>query len=419
MLFLAKPETYQPNFSGSVMKIASHCQILRSVIAFAAVASSLAIYAQAQTFATLAVFGGEDGLGPNGLMQAADGNFHGTTYEGGSGKHGTVFKVNASGELTTLHSFCSQPRCFDGAFPVGGVLQSSDGDLYGVTAGGGIYGYGTIFKIGQDGGLITLHSFNGVDGSAPLGKLVQGSDGNFYGTTYTVSTVFEITPGGAFKTLYVFCDQKSGCGNGPSGQLLQATDGNFYGTTQFGGVNRWGTIFRITPQGRLTTLHSFCSQTNCADGAQPIAGVVQGSDGNLYGNSWAGGGQSNGFGTTFKITLAGVLTTLYRFNGIDGSFPLALVRATDGNLYGTTEVGGRSTNCLSGCGTVFKMSPAGVLTSLHSFYQTENGNGEEPDGLVQATDGRFYGVTYVGPQGPCSFYGCGTVFTLDMGLAAN
>jgi uncharacterized repeat protein (TIGR03803 family) len=401
------------------MKIASHCQILRAVVAFAAVASSLAIYAQAQTLATLAVFVGKDGFGPNGLMQAADGNFYGTTYEGGFGKHGTVFKVDASGELTTLHSFCSQPRCFDGALPVGGVLQSSDGDLYGVTEGGGIYGYGTIFKIGRAGGFITLHSFNGADGSAPLGKLVQGSDGNFYGTTYTVSTVFEITPGGAFKTLYVFCDQKDGCGNGPSGQLLQAADGNFYGTTQFGGVNGWGTIFRITPRGRLTTMHSFCSQTNCADGAQPGGGLVQGADGNLYGNSWAGGGQNNGFGTTFKITLAGVITTLYRFNGIDGSFPLSLVQATDGNLYGTTEVGGMSTNCSAGCGTVFKMTPAGVLTSLYSFYQTENGNGEEPEGLVQATDGSFYGVTFVGPEGLCGFHGCGTVFTLDMGLAAN
>ena len=205
---------------------------------------------------------------------------------------------------------------------------------------------------------------------------MQATDGNFYGTTYGVypeaksanidraslvgttssnGTVFKITRDGTLITLHTFCSQ-NGCADGyyPAGALVQATDGNFYGTTEYGGASGGGTIFKITAGGMLTTLYSFCSQTNCTDGAAPIAGLVQATNGIFYGTTYAGG--ANGFGTVFKITAAGNLTTLYSFcsktNCTDGSNPLAgLVQATDKKLYGTTGFGANgNNNCLMAVG---------------------------------------------------------------------
>jgi uncharacterized repeat protein (TIGR03803 family) len=261
-----------------------------------------------------------------------------------------------------------------------------------------------------------LFGFDFDDGvGPPYMALVQGTDGNFYGTTQKggvsayaadVGTVFKITPTGTETVLYNFCSQPN-CTDGvnPYAGLIQATDGNFYGTTFYGGAYEscpaggCGTIFRITPEGVLTTLYSFCAQgyPPCTDGFQPTSALVQGIDGNLYGTTMNGGG-NNGGGTVFRITLSGNLKTLYRFclqpECPDGAAPSsALIQGTDGNFYGTTAADGANFNG----GTFFKITAGGNLTTLYNFCsQSECTDGESPVGLAQGPDGNFYGTTYSG-----------------------
>jgi len=286
----------------------------------------------------------------------------------------------------------------------------------------------------------TLHNFHGSDGNAPLAGLIQGTDGNLYGTTYsggantnsdwcksddsTCGTVFKITPAGRFTTIYNFCSQTD-CTDGslPEAGLIQAGDGNFYGTTTNGGAHEGGTIFRITPSGALTTLYSFCSESNCTDGLQPKAGLIQATDGKLYGTTEQGGVDdcslvSLGCGTVFAITLTGALTTVYSFcpqyGCYDGSAPEAgLLQGTDGNFYGTTAAGGGYGHNGSGSGTVFKLTSGGMLTTLYSFCSRENcADGSGPNGLVQAASGNFYGTTSEGGDDKGCFDGCGIVFKI-------
>ncbi len=398
-------------------------------IALTAAASSQDI-SNTTTFATLMSFNGTDGVFPEraALIQGFDGNFYGVAYDGGTSTAcgiygcGTVFKVTSAGKLTTLHSFDST----DGAYPVGTLVQGSNGDLYGTTYGGSaggkctgvIGGCGTVFKVTTGGTRTTLHKFGGTDGNGPTG-LVQGTDGDFYGTTnfggtYGGGTVFKITSGGTLTTLYSFCTS-SGCTQNayPLAALVQGTDGDFYGTT--GGVVSsgcplsCGTFFKITSSGTLTTLHTF----DTTDGAIPHS-VVQGSDGDFYGMTVDGGSSTfcaNGCGTVFKVTSAGTLTTIYSFcpkSGCsDGSYPdSALVQGSDGKLYGTSSFGGAHKY-----GTAFKITTGGTLTTLHSFDSTD---GSYPSaGLMQATSGEFYGTTLDG-----GYYGDGEIFSLDEGLAA-
>jgi|SRR5580704_768307 uncharacterized repeat protein (TIGR03803 family) len=386
-----------------------------------------AIAAPAQTFTSLASFDGFDGSSPwAGVVQGADGNFYGTTSGGGNG--GSIFKITATGTLTYVYKFCN--RCSEGDAPYAGLVLATDGNFYGTTMLGGGYTTGTVFKITPADTLTTLHRFRlRTGGMNPQAALVQATDGNFYGTTvgggsYGAGTVFKITPAGKLTTLYSFCSQA----NCPDGYqvyagLVQGRDGNFYGTTWAGGNNYCyggcGTIFKITPTGTLTTLYRFCTQTGCSDGAFVAAGLVQATDGNFYGTTAAYGGPSGG-GTVFKITSGGKLTTLYSFcsqtNCADGDYPVAgLVQATDGNFYGTTELHGGNNSCApDGCGTIFQMTPAGTLTTLHSFDQTD---GSRPFArLLQATNGNFYGTTYGGGTNSCSPDGCGTVYSLATGL---
>ncbi len=263
----------------------------------------------------------------------------------------------------------------------------------------------------------TLASFDESNGWCPYAALAQATDGNFYGTTNAGGAygnnsgmVFKMTPSGTLAGLYSFCSQ-SNCTDGadPFAGLVQATDGNFYGTTWDGGTYGDGTVFKITPAGALTTLHSF----DGADGSNPSAGLVQVSDGNFYGTTLAGGANDNcgseGCGTVFEITANGTLTTLYSFcpqpHCVDGANPQAgLVQTTDGSFYGTTAGGGANNS-----GTVFNITPSGTLTSLYSFCsQPKCADGNEPRaGLVQATDGNFYGTTWTGGT-----YGDGTVFKI-------
>ncbi|HLG99596.1 MAG TPA: choice-of-anchor tandem repeat GloVer-containing protein [Bryobacteraceae bacterium] len=309
------------------------------------------------TLTTLHIFQESDGSNPRlGPFQASDGNFYGTTAVGGANGYGTVFQVTPAGVLTTLHNF----SLGDGSMSYSGVIQGRDGNFYGTTSAGGANGQGTIFKITPDGAFTTLHSFAGSEGRGQFG-LVQGVDGNFYGTTQGETgpgtgegIVFKMTPNGALTVLYSFTFEGGQAGvTGPSG-LIQASDGNFYGTANSGQTSIWGMVFKITPSGALTVLHSFVG----TDGAFPAAGVIQGSDGNLYGTtSGNAGGYGDVWGTIFKLSPSGTLTTLYSFANGGGATPFnPMVEASDGNLYGTT---------IAGNGTVFKLQvslPIGTVS---------------------------------------------------------
>ncbi len=335
--------------------------------------------------------------------------------------------------FTTLHSFDAT----DGSLPYAGLIQGTNGDLYGTTFYGGAnsciingvnQGCGTVFRITSRGVLTMLHSFDGTDGSFPYGDLVLAPNGDFYGITdggganscvtsgvdYGCGTVFKITPSGKLTTIYNFCSQ-TGCtdGESPLG-LTQANSGDFYGTTFGGGTNGYGTVFKITPNGTLTTLHSF----DLTDGDGPYAGPVQGTDGNLYGTTEFGGANAvdggTGYGTVYKITPGGTLTTLHSFDLTDGFLLFGgLVEAANGDFYGPTLVGGANDS-----GTIFRITPSGTLTTLYSFCsESACADGSQPwAGLVEATNGSFYGTTNAGGANSCALYGldsgCGTIFQI-------
>jgi uncharacterized repeat protein (TIGR03803 family) len=371
--------------------------------------------APAQTFASLHSFSGTDGSNPQGaLIQATDGNLYGTTSSGGAHSGcsinkttcGTVYQITTSGTLTTVHNFDGT----DGNNPLAGLIQVGHGDLYGTTGNGGVTGVGTAFKINLSGKLATMQSFDySPQGARPTASLVHASNGKFYGTAPnggvdSAGTVFEMTPSGKLTALYAFCYN---CTNGaqPVTPLIQATNGKLYGTAVNGGVpDQCGTIFEITTKGSLSLLHSFTAR----DGCYPASGLVQSSDGGLYGTASAGGTSGNN-GTFFRITTGGKMTTLHMFSGTDGAGPEgALVEATDGNFYGTTYAGGAY-----GHGTIFKVTRAGTLTTLYSFCgQSHCPDGDGPaSGLIQASDGKFYGATVYGGAN-----NLGTIFSLDAGL---
>src|SRR5271157_1510663 len=281
-----------------------------------------------------------DGSSPEGaLALGSDGNLYGTTYSGGANNDGTVFKITPAGALTTLHSFSGT----DGANPVGALTLGKDGNFYGTTFVGGANNDGTVFKITPGGSLTTLHSFSGADGVNPGGDLVQSnSNGNFYGTAYaggnsnSAGTLFEITPAGALTTLYTFCS-KTNCNDGsaPNVPLSQDSWGDFYGTTNANGANAGGTLFVLTWWGGFHTIYHFCAKTNCTDGAQPLGGPVLGNDFNIYGTTVAGG--TNNAGTVYQFTPWHQLTSLYSFcskaNCADGQNPeAALTQGKDGNF---------------------------------------------------------------------------------------
>jgi len=371
-----------------------------------------------------------DGNQPlGGLTQATNGDLYGTTSFGGAnGDSGTVFKITPSGALMTLYSFCAESGCVDGSNPWAGLVQATNGDLYGTTHSGGANLQGTLFKITPSGALTTVYSFCAesecTDGSEPQAGLVLAANGDLYGTTWSGGaigggSVFKISNSGKYTTVYSFCSKRSPpnvCMDGvnPLGGLVIAASGELYGTTSDGGAG-YGTIFKLTTDGALTTLYSFCSQVNCNDGYYPRGALVQATNGDFYGTTSFGG--ANGRGTVFKITPSGVLTTLHSFcaetNCTDGEEPLAgLVLATDGNLYGVTTTSGAKHDHH---GTVFKITPSGKLTTLHTFCsQTKCADGDYAAAvLFQATNGTFYGTTqFGGAHGDLA----GTLFSLSVGL---
>jgi uncharacterized repeat protein (TIGR03803 family) len=405
------------------------------MITLALLALGLAVCAQAQTFTSLYSFCSKtncsDGDGVTApLVQGTDGNLYGETVFGGSiGTSycgsigcGTIFKMTPQGKFTTLYTFCLSSPCTDGAGPAGGLVLATDGNFYGVTDGGGANNWGTVFKITPAGKLTTLHNFDYTDGWPQGVGLIQAANGSFYGTTFFggangQGTAFEITPSGTFTSLYSFC-ATSGCPDGdlPNG-LIQAADGNIYGTTFGGGVtdncnagSTGGTFFQLTPAGTLTTLAVFCRLT----GYRPNSTLVQAANGNFYGTTAAGGNSTHSDqGTVYEMTPTGSITSLYSFclqtDCPDGKTPIGLALGTDGNFYGTTELANADYK-----GTIFEITPAGQLTTLHSFTPT-NGNfigGSDPVGpMLLHTNGTFYGLTGLGGK-----HGIGSVFSFATGL---
>ena len=339
-----------------------------------------------------------------GLTLGPDGNLYGTTYEGGNTYQGTVFRITTNGALTTLVTFGND----NGAYPEAALALGPDGNFYGTTTyGGANFMAGTVFRMTTDGALTTLATFAGGNGEYPIGPLVLSADGNFYGTTVhggtgDYGTVFRITTNGTQTVLASF-----GNTNGAYivAGLTSGPDGNFYGTAANGGSNNDGTVFRVTTNGEVTALASL----NYTIGAHPYAGLTLGPDGNFYSATVYGGLPTgdfpSGYGTIFRITTNGTLTTLAEFANTNGETPFAtLTLGPDGNLYGTTSQG------IGSGGTVFRITTNGALTTLATFDFT---NGANPfNGLTLGPDGNFYGTTSRGGSG--SGDGNGVIYRLNL-----
>jgi len=390
-------------------------------------ASLLVVAGAHAQFTSLASFDATTGKAPLRLVQGLDGRFYGTT----GAAPGTVFAVSRSGKLTLLYTFCAVNRqCTDGSAPGAGLVLGGN-NFYGTTTLGGANQQGTVFRISSTGQLTTLYSFCALakcaDGAQPYGPLTWTSSGELFGTTSAAGPtkfggeVFRLSGSTPSLTAVGVCTEVPTCSNGEflEAPLVLGNDGNFYTTAADGGRNGMGTILKVTPSGTLTVLYNFCHLNFCTDGANPTIAqpLIQGSDGNFYGLTVRGGtgvecASGPLCGTVFKITPSGALTTLYTFysqaNCADGTFPNSLIQATDGNFYGTTYEG-----ALNDSGSIFQLTPSGVLTTLYKFCQNYPScpDGQGPNSIFQSTDGNLYGTTAYGGAGR------GTVFRLSLGLA--
>jgi uncharacterized repeat protein (TIGR03803 family) len=357
----------------------------------------------AQTYTDLYNFGSKSGDPTDpawvGLFaQGRDGNLYSTTQTGGTINCGTAFQLTPAGKVTPLYSFMNKS---DGCFPNSGLTLGTDGSFYGTTSAGGSVGAGTVFKISSTGKFTLLHTFNGTtEGVTANAPPIQGFDGNFYGTTSdgggeVFGTVYKMTPAGNLTVIYTF----GGNYRYPEGLTL-GTDGNFYGTA----LGTYGLVFKVTPHGMFAPLHSFVS----TDGQSPLGAIIQASDGNFYGTT--NGGGSGGAGVAYRVTPSGVLTDLFSFanNGLGMNPRAGLVQATDGKFYGAT-----TTDPGTSFGTLFQMTSTGAYTDL-VFLTNTSGQypGANPQvSLFQHTNGTLYGDTYGGGSQIA-----GVVYSLGMGL---
>ncbi|MDQ6631660.1 MAG: hypothetical protein M3Y82_07860, partial [Verrucomicrobiota bacterium] len=378
----------------SVLKKAINLKTATARIFILILLFGAAMAANAQTFELLHTF--FDYINHDGtylrarLVEGRDGNFYGSTLYGGSeGNRGILFKITPNGVFTTLVVLNDSTGWVEAE-----MVEGNDGNFYGTSSLGGASDNGTVFRLTPDGIRTTLVSFSFTNGSVPEAGVIQARDGNFYGTTLyggahgdiygTYGTVFKMTPNGSLTTMVSFAGTN---GANPEGGLMQASDGNFYGTTRFGGDLRGdtsfgaGTVFKMTPAGLLTTLVIF----NYTNGASPFRRIIPARDGYLYGGTSEGG---LGHGTIFKTTTNGMLTTLVTFDGTNGAGSPQLIQSSDGNFYGAS--GGGTHND----GIIFRMTPEGQLTTLFSFDYLTTGSGLYP--LVQGSDGNFYGTTGAG-----------------------
>ena len=331
------------------------------------------------------------------LLLDTDGNFYGTTFDGGGKALGSVFRVTPSGTLTTLFSFDRT----NGMFPAAALIKGAAGALIGTTLGGyrqnprvgpGPNTFGTLFRLTHGGQVTTLYSFPRVPGWIS-GSLFQAPDGSFYGSDQGpfdgLADIFRIRPDGTVD--FVATDDTP---DNTFSTVILGPDGNYYGTTDHGGSNNKGEIFRLSPGGVFETLFSF----DGPNGSEPRSSLLLASDGNMYGTTFYGGAANAG--TVFRITTAGVPQTVVTFDGTNGGYTSApVIQAADRNFYGTTGI------TLHDAGTIFRLTPQGVLNTLVRFDGT---NGQDPLlPLFQATDGNFYGSTTGGTQG------AGTIFKMD------
>ncbi len=360
-------------------------------------------------------FSGPDGGSPNWIIQSSDSSFVGTTANGGPAVNGlpdgagTIFKIDAAGAFNTPHTF----NAADGYLP-GGLMQAPDGKFYGVTAAGGQPsggGAGTLFRMDSTGNVTTLYAFVGgfacCDGATPNGPPILGADGKLYGVTSAGGAFRDIDHQSGFGTFYSY-DLISGAltilhsfsladGKGifPNGPLVHAADGFFYGTTREGG----GGVFRVDVAGNLTLLHAI------TDSAQLLAGLIQGADGAFYGTT------DGPPGTVFRIDAAGSYSVVNRFDGPGGyGLNQRLLQANDGFFYGTAPQGGLLD---FQAGDLFRLTAVSDLRVLHSFTQTDSSAGVIPSSpLIQAADGSLYGSAGVGGSA-----GHGTIFRFDLSVA--
>jgi uncharacterized repeat protein (TIGR03803 family) len=355
----------------------------------------------AQTVATIYSFNGTSSSGNPAYVapaQGRDGKLYGTTW-GPSGSDGSVFRVRVAGLENQTHTFGGT----DGSNPTVGLTLATDGNFYGTTYNGGSNNYGVLFKIAPNGAYTVLHEFsNGSDGANPIAPPIEASDGNFYGSTSGTggaSTIYQYKPSGVFSTILSLSQSQ---GLYALGALLEGSDGNLYGAAELGGANGCGTLFKLTKSGTLLWSYSF----QCTDmGYAPNSGLLQATDGNFYGTTIYGGtGQR--CGTVFRLDQRGTVSVVYAFNGLpDGCDPYGIVQGTDGNLYGTTLGGGKGAD---GQGTLFQLTLDGAHTIVH-YFGVAAGQPYAPP--TQDTNGSFYGTTWGDGH-----YGYGTVYSLNMGL---
>jgi uncharacterized repeat protein (TIGR03803 family) len=349
------------------------------------------------------------------LIMATDGNFYFTSTAGGTDNIGAVGRMTPGGLVTTLHSFVRTNTM--GNTPFAGVIQASDGNLYGTTYFG-TDGGGSVFRLTLAGVFTTLKSFgtNKEDEFFPYTGLVQGPDGHLYGTTLRgglndKGTIYRITlDGGTFTRLHDFNGDD---GENPEGALVVGPDGNLYGTTLQGGSGSRGTVYRLTTAGVLTSLYSFPSLSEFSTagiainetGANPRTALLLAADGNLYGTTYQGG--PNGYGTVFRITPAGTLNVFHAFTGpsLGSGYPLAgLTQDVAGNFYGTTERSGGLNR-----GTAYRLSSTGQFSLLHGFTNSVF-DGSVPYVSLLPFNGELYGSSF--SDGTAN---SGALFKLDVG----
>jgi uncharacterized repeat protein (TIGR03803 family) len=383
--------------------------------------SMLAITGHAQKLTVLHSFSGPPGDGAEpeaGVFLGRNGSLYGTTWVGGTADSGTVFEVGRAGKERVLSDLAGST----GGMPQAVLVSDSKGNLYGTATSGGQYGGGTVFELSKGGKFTVLHAFTGgADGGDPQASgLIRDREGNLYGTTTYggdpvcgCGVVFKLDAAGNETVLHSFTDSPDGAA--PYAGLTRDAAGNLFGTTYFGGSGAkncghdseaCGTVFEVSATGEETVLYSFNGTT---DGDEPRAGVIRDREGNLYGVGTSDG--QYGYGSVYKVDRRGTETVLHAFTGgMDGGLPLGgLTSDSDGNLYGTTYVGGNLHSCGGGCGVVFKIERDGKETVLHSFTLDE---GVFPfAGLVRDSAGNLYGTTWEGGAGSC---GCGTVFKLTL-----
>ena len=373
---------------------------------------------QGQTLTTLYNFDGTNGASPiGGVVIDSSGSLYGVTAIGGAFDQGVVYKILADGSQTVLHSFRG---LIDGADPQAGLIRSPAGTLYGTTFLGGKYGFGTIFRINSNGSFTVLHHFAGApDGASPNGRLLLDSTGNLYGTTEDggtgncsgfstgCGTVFKLSSDGTETVLYSF---QGGTADGasPVAGLTIDGGGNFYGTTGTGGAFGKGTVFEFDFAGTESVLYSFAGGS--LDGEEPNTTLVLDATGSLSGTTPAGGMYAKG--TAFVVTTNGSETFLHSFGAYDisGSYPSSdLIRDSAGNLYGTTSTGGSRQCAKGGCGTIFKLNTAGKEIQLHAFVNAASQGSDPLGSLVRDAAGNFYGITALGGSS-----NAGTVFKLSL-----